>query len=130
MGLMDKLKETAQEVAGEARKATVQGKGKLEEIALRRRMDDSARKLGYLVFRERSQGTPSGTEADALIADMRELEDQIARSALETAQAAEASSQSSAQPEAEGKETGEKTQPGAASSQSPPEGSPTDQPTT
>jgi hypothetical protein len=127
MGLMDKLKETAQEVADEARKATVQGKGKLEEIALRRRMDESARKLGYLMFRERTQGTPSGTEADSLIADMRQLEDQIAHSALETAQAAEAAS---AQPEAEGTETGEKTQPGAASSQSPPEGSPTDQPTT
>jgi hypothetical protein len=130
MGLMDKLKETAQEVAGEARKATVQGKGKIEELALRRRMDDSARKLGYLLFRERTQGTPSGTEADSLIADMRALEDQIARSALETAQTAESSSETAAQPEAEGQETGEKTQPGAAASQSPPEGSPPDQPTT
>jgi ATP-dependent DNA ligase len=128
MGLMDKLKETAQEVADEARKATVQGKGKLEELALRRRMDESARKLGYLVFRERTQGTPSGTEADGLIADMRELEDQIARSALETAQPAEAAAQTSTEPEAAGHETSEKTQPGAAPAQSPPEGSPTDQP--
>ena len=29
MGLMDRLKETAQEVAGEARKATVQAQGKV-----------------------------------------------------------------------------------------------------
>jgi hypothetical protein len=128
MGLIDKLKETAQEVAGEARKATVQGRGKLEELALRRRMDESARKLGYLLFRERTQGTPSGTEADALIAGMREFEDQIARSALETAQAEEEAAQSSTEPEGAGHETGEKTQPGAAPAQSPPEGSPTDQP--
>jgi ATP-dependent DNA ligase len=128
MGLMDKLRDTAQEVAEEARKATVQGKGKLEELALRRRMDESARKLGYLVFRERSQGTPSGTEADGLVDDMRELEDQITRSALETAQAAESAARSSTQPEDAGQQTGEKTQPGAAPAQSPPEGSPTDQP--
>jgi ATP-dependent DNA ligase len=128
MGLMDKLRDTAQEVAEEARKATVQGKGKLEELALRRRMDESARKLGYLVFRERTQGTPSGTEADGLVDDMRELEDQITRSALETAQAAEKAARSSTQPEDAGQQTGEKTQPGAAPAQSPPEGSPTDQP--
>lgn len=83
MGLMDKVKETAQEVAGEARKATSQGKTKLEALALRRKMDESARRLGYLVFRERSQGTPAGTDADALVADMHELENQIARSELE-----------------------------------------------
>jgi hypothetical protein len=103
MGLMDKLKETAQEVAVEARKATAQGKVKVEELALRRKMDERARELGYLTFRERAQGTPAGSDADALIEAMRELDDQIAHHAVEAAQPeAERSSEPGATAEGEG----------------------------
>jgi hypothetical protein len=121
MGLMDKIKETAQEVAGEARKATTQGKVKLEGLALRRKMDDAAKQLGYLVFRERTQGTFSGSEADTLIASMRELEDQVARSDLE---ATPSPGERSSEPEARAEGGGgpiEQTQETA------PEGRPTDQ---
>ena len=139
MGLMDKLRETAQDVATEARKATVQSKSKVEELALRRKMDDRARQLGYLLFRERTQGTPGGADADALVAAMRDIEDQIARNAVEAAP----ESGGKPEPEARGETEGggseseasgetegagvEQTRPGAPPAQSPPEGSPTDQ---
>ena len=139
MGLMDKLKETAQDVASEARKATVQSKSKVEELAVRRKMDDRARQLGYLVFRERTQGTPGGADADALVAEMRDMEDQIARNAVDAApdgggepepEARDETGGGGSEPEASRETEGagmEQTRPGAPPAQSPPEGSPTDQ---
>jgi hypothetical protein len=86
MGVKDSFKKSAQGMAGEARRATARGKAKVEEAALRRRLDEHAKRLGYLLFRERTQGTPAGADADTLIADMRALEDQIARSGLESSE--------------------------------------------
>ena len=125
MGLMDRLKETAQEVAGEARKATVQAQGKLGEAQLRRRMDETARQLGYLVYRERALGTPAGSDADTLVNRIAELDEQITRQQEETRLATKP------EPGSPEETTGppiERTEPGAAPPQSPPEGNPTDQP--
>jgi hypothetical protein len=133
MGLMDRLKETAQDVAGEARKASIQAQGKLGEVQLRRKMDDAARQLGYLVYRERALGTPSGSDADTLVSRMVDLDAQLTRQQEETQQATKGQ-----EAEAGGAADGETPQPspgqpmeateqGAAAPQSPPEGSPTDQ---
>jgi hypothetical protein len=84
MGLMDRLQGTAQDVADKARKAGIQAQGKLTEVQLRRRMDDAARQLGYLVFRERTLGTPAGSDADTLVEQIRDLEEQIRRQHEET----------------------------------------------
>jgi hypothetical protein len=127
VGFMDSLRSTAQDVATEARKATARGKTKVEELALRRKLDDRARQLGYLVFRERTQGTPAGADADALVAEMRELEDQIARNALEATPEGGESPAPEAAATDEGKGI-EGTPEGAPPAQSPPEGHPTDQP--
>ena len=124
MGLMDRLRETAQEVAGEARKAGIQAQGKIGEVQLRRRMDDAARQLGYLVFRERTLGTPAGSDADTLVNQIRDLEDQIARQQEETRRATK---EEPSTPR-EGDDLMEDTKEGAAPAQSPPEGQPTDQP--
>ena len=97
MGLMDRLKETAQEVAGEARKATVQAQGKLSEVQLRRRMDEAARQLGYLVYRERTQGTPAGSEADTHVSEMQGLEQKLQQLQAEAA-AAQAAAPQAGQP--------------------------------
>lgn len=124
MGLMDRLKETAQEVAGEARKATVQAQGKLTEVQLRRKMDDAARQLGYLVYRERALGTLAGSDADSLVGRMVELDEQLRRQqeeAHETTKPTETPAPAPEQPM-------EATEQGAAAPQSPPEGHPTDQP--
>jgi hypothetical protein len=119
MGLMDRLKETAQELATETKKATVQAQGKLSEVALRRRMDDAAKQLGYLVYRERAKGTPASSDADTLVSQMRALDDEIAAQQ-------EAGAPTGGTPEATSPPI-EKTKEGAAPPQSPPEGRPTDQ---
>jgi hypothetical protein len=125
MGLMDRLKETAQEVATEARKAGVQAQGKLSEVALRRSMDDSAKQLGYLVFRERTEGTPAGSDADTLVNRIKDFEEQLERRQAATHEATKASP--STPERSEGDDLMEDTKAGAAGPQSPPEGSPTDQ---
>ncbi|HEU4487884.1 MAG TPA: hypothetical protein VFS38_01200 [Actinomycetota bacterium] len=81
---MDKLKSAAQEVAVEARKMGVQAQGKLSEARLKRKMDDSARLLGYLYHQERTRGGALGDEADALVHAISELEVQIAQAVADT----------------------------------------------
>jgi hypothetical protein len=127
MGLTEKLRERAQELATEAKKATSQAQGKLEEVTLRRRMDDAARQLGYLVYRERTQGTPAGSDADALVNRMRETDDALASHAEQKRGASGEESSGGAPAASSEQGPMEKTQPGAAPAQSPPEGSPTDQ---
>ena len=73
MGFMDKLKEAAQDVATEAKKATAQGKEKVGEFQIRKKMDEAAKKLGYLTHREKTENVPSGAEAAALIAEISAL---------------------------------------------------------
>jgi septal ring factor EnvC (AmiA/AmiB activator) len=88
MGFMDKLKEAAQDVASEAKKATAQGKVKLDQIQTRKKADDAARRLGYLIHAERTRGATSGPEADGLIAEISRLEAEIAAAQAEEASGA------------------------------------------
>lgn len=80
MGFMDKVKAAAQDVASEAKQATAKAQTSMEQNKLRKRIDDLAKQLGYLNYREKRQGTPAGAEADKLIADMGDLEKQLAES--------------------------------------------------
>jgi hypothetical protein len=77
MGLMDKVKAAAQDAQVQAKKATAQGQEKLEGLKERRKMDEAAKQLGYLIFRERSEGTPGGSDVDRLVGEMKELDEQI-----------------------------------------------------
>ena len=77
MGLMDKVKAAAQDAQVQAKKATAQGQEKLEDLKERRKMDELAKQLGYLIYRERSEGTPGGSDVDRLIGEMKELDAQI-----------------------------------------------------
>ena len=77
MGFMDKIKEASQNVAAEAKKATAQGKEKLGDMQAKKKMDEAAKKIGYLVYRERTEGTPQGSETDTLVAEMKDLQAQI-----------------------------------------------------
>ena len=70
MGFMDKIKEASQNVAAEAKKATAQGKEKLEDMQAKKKMDEAAKKIGYLVYREKTEGTPAGSEVDTLVTEM------------------------------------------------------------
>jgi len=78
MGLLDKVKQTASEVGAEVKKGAGQLKEKVDDTQLRRKCDDLAKKLGYLVYKERVEGQPAGEEADGLVAEMREIEEQLA----------------------------------------------------
>jgi hypothetical protein len=81
MGFMDRVKEAAQDVAVEAKKVSAQAQGKLEEAQLKRRMDDQAKQLGYLVYRERTQGVVEETESERLVSEITSLELQLAQAA-------------------------------------------------
>jgi septal ring factor EnvC (AmiA/AmiB activator) len=78
MDFMDKVKAAAQDAVSEVRKATEKAQTKVEEIQARRRMDDAARQLGYLIYKERTQGLTQGQEADRLINEMAALDAEIA----------------------------------------------------
>ena len=78
MGLMDKVKASAQNVAAEAKKATAQAQGKMEQMQYRKKADEAAKKLGYLIHKERTQGAVAGAEADGLVQEITDLEAQLA----------------------------------------------------
>jgi hypothetical protein len=78
MGIMDKIKTAAQDVAAEAKKATDKGKTKLDQIQLRKKADEAAKQLGYLVHAERTKGTPAAAEVDRLVIEITKAEAEIA----------------------------------------------------
>jgi hypothetical protein len=100
MGLMDKVKAAADKAVTEAKKGTAQVKDKIGDAQLRRKADDAAKRLGYLVVKERTEGVPAGAEADDLVKEITDLEAQIA----EEAKAAEGGTDAApgAAPEADG----------------------------
>ena len=81
MGLMDKMKAAAQDVATQAKSATAQAQTKIEQTQTRKKADEAAQKLGYLIHRERTQGVPAGAEADTLVAQITSLEAELAAAA-------------------------------------------------
>jgi polyhydroxyalkanoate synthesis regulator phasin len=109
MGIMDKVKAAAQDITAEAKKATAQGKTKLDQAQTRRKMNDAAEQLGYLIYNERAKGTVAGAEADRLVAEIGGLEADI-----EALQAEARSTSAAPAPDAP-------TQPAAESSSEPPE---------
>jgi len=86
MGLLDKAKQAAQQAAAAAKKGTEQVQGKIEQAQTKKKADELAGQLGYLIVRERTEGVPAGAEADQLVAEITALQAQL------TAAEAEASS--------------------------------------
>ena len=78
MGFMDKVKQAAQDVSAEAKKATAQGKEKLGEAQTKRKMDDAAKRLGYLVYEEKAKGESKTAEIDATVAEITQYEAELA----------------------------------------------------
>lgn len=77
MSILDRAKQAAQQVATVAKKGAEQVKEKVEDVQLRRKADDAAKRLGYLIYRERVEGVPAGEEADRLVKEIDDLERQI-----------------------------------------------------
>lgn len=70
MEWLNKAKQVAGDAAGQVR-------SKVEESQARKRADEAAKELGYLIHVERTQGTPAGEEADALVARITAALDEV-----------------------------------------------------
>jgi hypothetical protein len=92
MGFMDKIKDVGQNVAEQTKKATAQGKEKLGDIQAKKKMDGAAEKIGYLIYREKTEGTPAGSELDTLVEEMKSLQAQIDENGAAAAAASDAPS--------------------------------------
>jgi ubiquinone biosynthesis protein UbiJ len=77
MGILDKVKQVAGDVGVAAKKGAGQVQSKVEQSQTRKKANEAAEKLGYLIVKERTEGTPGGEEADKLVAEIVELEKQL-----------------------------------------------------
>ncbi len=84
MGFLDKAKAAAEKVAAEASKGAAQVQDKVQAAQTKKKADDLASQLGYLIVRERSGGEAAGPDADRLVAEIRVLQEQLAADAAET----------------------------------------------
>jgi hypothetical protein len=83
MGILDKAKEVAKQGADAAKKAADAAKDKADEVQTKRKSDQFAEQLGYLIVRERSGGADVKIEADALVAQIVDLQKQLAEAAAD-----------------------------------------------
>src|SRR3954447_9471963 len=76
MGILDKAKERATQLAGQA-------KDKIDDVKEKRRVDDMYRDLGKILYRQRTQdGRPTDdAEIVRLVTELREHEAEEARAA-------------------------------------------------
>ena len=78
MSLLDKAKAAAKDAAEAAKRGATIAKDKAGDAMLRRKADDAARQIGYLVHKERTGGPSAGAEIDRLVGEITQLEAQIA----------------------------------------------------
>jgi hypothetical protein len=78
MGLLDKAKEIAGQGAEAAKKAAEAAKEKAGDLQAKRRADDLAEQLGYLVVRERTEGADVTAEKQRLVDEIVALQLEIA----------------------------------------------------
>jgi hypothetical protein len=68
MGLLDKVKETAQKGADLAKEGVKAGQDKIDEQKLKKKIGDLKEELGEVVYAQRSGTTTSGLDPDVEIA--------------------------------------------------------------
>lgn len=78
MGLLDKAKAAAERAASEAKKGAAQVQEKVEQVQTRKRADELAARLGYLLVRERQGQAPAEEDKERLVTDIIALEAQLA----------------------------------------------------
>jgi hypothetical protein len=78
MGLLDKAKEVAGQGAEAAKKAAEVAKDKAGDLQAKRRADDLAQQLGYLIVRERTQNDDVGSEPQRLIDEIVSIQKELA----------------------------------------------------
>jgi septal ring factor EnvC (AmiA/AmiB activator) len=83
MGLLDKAKQLGQQAAEAAKKGTTQVQGKIEQAQTKKKADELAEQLGYLIVRERTQGATVQGDVDRLVGEITSLQAQIAEAQAE-----------------------------------------------
>jgi hypothetical protein len=83
MGFMDKVKAAAGDAATKAKEAAGTAQDKVEQAQTRKKINDKKQELGHLTYEERTKGTSSGPQADAIVSEIQSLE-----ASLEAAEAA------------------------------------------
>jgi hypothetical protein len=78
MGFLDKVKETANKAADQAKHATAVGKEKLDDTLLQKKINGLCQEIGALVVAQRRGEAPADADAqiDAKVAEIAELETQ------------------------------------------------------
>ena len=78
MGLLDKAKEIAGQGAEAAKKAAEVAKDRAGDLQSKRRADELAQQLGYLIVRERTQDYDAGSEPQRLIDEIVSVQKELA----------------------------------------------------
>ena len=78
MGFLDKVKEQAGKAGEGIKKGTASVKDKMEDSQLRKKADDNAKQIGYLVVKEKTAGQSDQAEVDRLVQEIVALEAKMA----------------------------------------------------
>jgi hypothetical protein len=87
MGVLDKVKDTANKAADQAKQATAVGKEKLEDRNLQKKINELQQEIGALVVAQRRNDAPddAATRIDVKVAEIGELEAQLASNTPDSA---------------------------------------------
>jgi hypothetical protein len=93
MGFLDKVKDTANKTVDQAKHATAVGKEKLEDRTLQKKMNELLQEIGALVVAQRRNEAPddAATRIDVKVAEIAEIEEQMASNSADDAGEAAAS---------------------------------------
>jgi hypothetical protein len=82
MGLMDKVKETAQKGADAAKGAVNAGQEKLDDIKLEKRVKELKEELGGIVYAQKTGNPADDVDAEItrLVAEIKDAEKELAES--------------------------------------------------
>jgi hypothetical protein len=91
MGLLDKVKETAQKGADLAKEGVKAGQDKIDEQKLKKKVSDLKEELGGVVYAQKSGTTPEGVDAEVeiarIVAEINAVEAELAEGAAADADA-------------------------------------------
>jgi hypothetical protein len=82
MGLLDKVKETAQKGADLAKEGVKAGQDKIDETKLKKKVGDLKEELGGVVYAQKSGTTEAGVDAEVeiarIVAEINAIEAELA----------------------------------------------------
>ncbi len=95
MGLLDKVKETAQKGADLAKEGVKEGQDKIGESKLTQKVGDLKEELGGVVYAQKSGTTAEGVDAEVeiarIVAEINAIEAELAAADAEAASESESS---------------------------------------